>query len=60
VKFSHAIYNTKNIIDYVHIINKKVNPPVEVVYDTSPRTTTRAARGDSLIVGTRALHAQIA
>jgi hypothetical protein len=42
-----------------HIIDKKVNPPFEVVYDTSPRTTTRAAHGGSLIGGTRALHAQV-
>jgi hypothetical protein len=33
-------------------------PNVEVVCDTSPRTTTRVAHGGSLIGGTKALDAQ--
>jgi hypothetical protein len=33
-------------------------PNIELIYDTSPRTTTRAARRGSLIGGTKALDAQ--
>jgi hypothetical protein len=33
-------------------------PKVQVVYDTSPRTTTTVARRGSLILGTKALDTQ--
>jgi hypothetical protein len=36
-----------------------VTPNIKVVYDTSPRTTTRVDRGGSLIGGTKALDAQV-